>query len=68
MHLIHIPIVLVHSKLDTTIPYTDSEKIYNLASSPKYFLLSEKGGHTTGFLSSDESEKEKMLDFIKKYM
>jgi fermentation-respiration switch protein FrsA (DUF1100 family) len=39
MHSVHIPVVVAHSRADTTIPYTHALKLYAAAREPKRLLI-----------------------------
>ena len=51
MHSVHIPVVIAHSRADTTIPYAHAMKLYAAAREPKRLLLFDTpssdgfGGH-----------------------
>jgi alpha-beta hydrolase superfamily lysophospholipase len=51
MHSVHIPVIVAHSRADTTIPYTHALKLYAAAREPKRLLIFEVpsndgfGGH-----------------------
>ena len=62
------PIIFIHSKLDKATNYKDSEYLYNNANSPKLLILSEHGGHTTGFMTSSEEDQKRIIKFINDYM
>jgi fermentation-respiration switch protein FrsA (DUF1100 family) len=39
MRSVHIPVVVAHSRADTTIPYTHALKLYAAAQEPKRLLI-----------------------------
>ena len=51
---IHSPVLIVHSRDDEIISYTNGEQLFAVANEPKQFL-ELRGGHNDGFLVSGES-------------
>jgi pimeloyl-ACP methyl ester carboxylesterase len=62
------PILIIHSKLDDMIPYTHSERLFEVAKEPKQLWISEIGSH--GHIWDDnKKEYEKIVhDFLKKHL
>ena len=51
---IHSPVLIVHSRDDEIIPYSNGEHLFEAASEPKQFL-ELRGGHNDGFMVSGDS-------------
>ena len=65
---VKVPTIFIHSKRDKIVNYNDSELLYEKLKAPKLLSLTDKGGHTTGFLVSSNEEKTKILKFIEEEM
>ena len=50
---IHVPLMMVHSPDDTTIPYAHGRKLFELANEPKTFVEIH-GDHNDGFVQSKD--------------
>jgi len=57
------PLLLVHGADDPTIPYRQSQRMFELASGPRYLVTVSSGGHSR-FLQSPEPEIERLLATI----
>jgi alpha-beta hydrolase superfamily lysophospholipase len=61
MHSVHIPVVIAHSRADTTIPYTHALKLYAAAREPKRLLILDApsndgfGGHVDSLFDNVRS-------------
>ena len=42
---IHIPVLVMHGKMDNIVPFEMGEKIYNSANSPKFYYFTEYDDH-----------------------
>lgn len=51
---IHSPVLIVHSRDDEIIPYSNGEHLFETANEPKQFL-ELRGGHNDGFMVSGDS-------------
>jgi len=51
---IHSPVLIVHSRNDEIIPYSNGEHLFEAANDPKLFL-ELRGGHNDGFMVSGDS-------------
>lgn len=60
-----VPVLLIHSKGDTTVPFSSSERIYEALHEPKSMLvLSESTDHGEGSIK----EREKYISSITKFL
>jgi hypothetical protein len=60
---IHSPVLVVHSRNDEIIPYSNGERLYEAANEPKLFL-ELRGGHNDGFMVSGDSYIKGLEVFI----
>jgi fermentation-respiration switch protein FrsA (DUF1100 family) len=60
---IHSPVLIVHSRDDEIIPYSNGERLYEAANEPKLFL-ELRGGHNDGFMVSGDSYLRGLEVFI----
>jgi fermentation-respiration switch protein FrsA (DUF1100 family) len=60
---IHSPVLIVHSRDDEIIPYSNGEHLFEAASEPKQFL-ELRGGHNDGFMVSGDSYVRGLEVFI----
>lgn len=60
------PLLLIHSKADKAIPYTNSQKIYD-ESNKKFtdIWLTEKADHIRSYLTEGKKYEDKIVDFLK---
>lgn len=63
---IDVPVLIIHSPDDTTIPYSHGERLFEAANEPKEFLEIQ-GGHNEGFIISGNHYQAGIDAFIKKY-
>lgn len=49
---IDAPLLVIHSRDDEIIPFSEGEAVYQAANDPKQLLVI-RGGHNTGFLDSE---------------
>jgi len=63
---IHVPVLIIHSPDDTTIPYSHGERLFEAANEPKEFLEIQ-GGHNEGFIISGNHYQAGIDAFIKKH-
>ena len=61
---IHSPVLIIHSRDDEIIPFTNGEQLFAAANAPKQFL-ELRGGHNDGFLVSGDSYVRGIDVFIK---
>lgn len=61
-------LLLIHSKGDEPIPYSNSERIYDSASNKEQVevWLTEEGGHIESFLTDQLEYEERVLAFLRK--
>jgi fermentation-respiration switch protein FrsA (DUF1100 family) len=59
----HGPVLIVHSRDDETIPYSNGEHLFEAANEPKQFL-ELRGGHNDGFMVSGDSYVRGLEVFI----
>eukprot|EP01080_Neovahlkampfia_damariscottae_P002511 gene2511-3217_t len=63
------PIMFLHGKRDTVIPYEHSEELYKLASEPKKLWTCEFSGHGQIYNGGKERYRENVINqFINKYL
>lgn len=60
---IHRPVLIIHSRDDEIIPYSNGEDLYTAANEPKRFL-ELRGGHNDGFLASGEKYLRGLEGFL----
>ncbi|WP_414046344.1 alpha/beta hydrolase [Macrococcus equi] len=61
------PILFIHSKPDTFIPYTHSVDLYNKKRGPKMRWYPEHGGHAASFNVNPITYKQKVETFLKTF-
>ncbi len=61
------PILIVHSRMDEVVPFSQGQELYALAKEPKEFLEIE-GGHNDGLLISEEKFVGGVNLFLQKYV
>lgn len=61
------PILFIHSKPDTFIPYTHSVELYNKKVGPKRKWYPEYGGHAASFNVNPVSYRKKVKQFLADY-
>ncbi len=64
---IHIPVLIMHSREDETIPFSHAETLYKAAHEPKRFV-ELSGGHNTGFMQSINVYRKALDCFINDYI
>ncbi len=62
---IHSPVLIVHSRDEEIIPYSNGERLYEAANEPKLFL-ELRGGHNDGFMVSGDSYIRGLETFLNK--
>ncbi|UBH12248.1 alpha/beta hydrolase [Macrococcus armenti] len=67
IHNIEQPILFIHSKPDTFIPYTHSVALYNKKQGPKMRWYPEHGGHAASYNVNPLTYKEKVKQFLTQY-
>lgn len=63
---ISVPLLVIHSRDDEIIPFTEGEAVYRAAQEPKQ-LLEIYGGHNTGFRDSEPAYSEGIDAFLRAY-
>jgi len=58
---VHIPILIMHGKVDKIVPYDMGKKMYELANEPKFFYSQEYGDHMVEY-------DEKLLQALKNFI
>ena len=61
------PVLVVHGKDDTTVPFSMAPRIYDACSSEKDFLFVDGARHIESMYRAPEKYKEKLCGFIDKY-
>lgn len=65
---INIPILFIHTKNDTFIPYQHTQSLYNNnKSDAKMLWLPTKGDHATSYNIHSKSYKNKVIEFFNQY-
>jgi fermentation-respiration switch protein FrsA (DUF1100 family) len=67
LEAISCPVLIIHSREDDIIPYTEGEQLFAHAHEPKQFL-ELRGGHGDGFLVSRETYTRGIDDFLNRYV
>jgi uncharacterized protein len=64
------PLLLIHSKADDTVPYQNSERIYQAIPDKSHteLWLTEKAGHIKTYLLQKKAYEARVLDFLDKSM
>ncbi|MBE9106336.1 alpha/beta hydrolase [Nostoc cf. edaphicum LEGE 07299] len=57
------PILVIHGKADSIIPFTHGEKLFNAATSPKLYLWVEEANHNDLFSISEEKYRQTLQEF-----
>lgn len=65
LRLLHVPVLVIHSRNDEIIPFHNSEALYAAANEPKE-LLEIRGGHNDGFVVSGKRYTEGIDAFLRK--
>ena len=60
---IHSPVLIVHSRDDEIIPYSNGERLFEAANEPKQFL-ELRGGHNDGFMVSGKDYIQGLDTFL----
>jgi len=58
---VSVPILVIHGKIDTIVPFAMGKKMYELANEPKFFYFQEYGDHMVDY-------DEKLLSVLKKFI
>lgn len=64
---IQIPVLIMHSRTDETIPFSHGEKLFQAAKEPKKFL-ELSGSHNNGFMRSIENYRATLDTFIAQHL
>ncbi|MFQ3786402.1 alpha/beta hydrolase [Halomonas sp. A29] len=60
---IEAPVLVIHSRSDEVIPFTEGEAVFRAANEPKEMLVIH-GGHNTGFVVSEPEYSSGIGDFL----
>lgn len=60
---IHAPVLVIHSRDDRIIPFSQGKAVYQAAQQPKRMLVL-RGGHNTAFITSEYSYLEGINNFL----
>ncbi|MCE8029989.1 alpha/beta hydrolase [Halomonas daqingensis] len=63
---IESPLLVIHSRDDEIIPFSEGEAVYRAANEPKE-LLTIRGGHNTGFIDSEPDYSAGIDAFLERY-
>ena len=63
---VHCPVLVAHSKVDTTCPYDQGRLVFEAAPEPKQFVELQ-GGHNDGGLNSNPHYQVALVEFLKKH-
>ena len=58
-----VPLLVMHSPDDKTIPYEHGQTLHDIAPGPKYFL-EMNGGHNNGFIETGQRYRQALSDFF----
>jgi hypothetical protein len=64
MRRLHVPVLLVHGKKDTVVPYDMSQRLYQAAVAPKQLLLIPQAGHFSIYQPGKYSYLRSIQQFI----
>ncbi len=64
---VDVPVLVVHSREDDIIPYHHGEALHEAAGAEAQ-LLTLQGDHNTGFMTSGESYRQGLDDFLSEYL
>ena len=64
---VNCPVLVIHSRDDEEIPFSHSQKLFEIVTAPKVFL-EIKGTHNEGYKESSPSYEEGLDMFISKYL
>lgn len=67
VHHIEQPVLFIHSKPDTFIPYEHSVELYNKKRGPKQKWFPEYGGHAASYNVNPLSYEQTVYDFLKTF-
>lgn len=59
-----VPLLIVHGTLDTMVPLSQGEKLFEKAKQPKTFFKIERGSHTDALGRNDGEYRKKMLAWL----
>lgn len=62
---INVPILFIHGKEDTVIPFSHSQKLYDIANPPKFFLGVENANHNDVMWVGGDVYQKKIQEFQK---
>ena len=62
-----IPVLYIHGTMDTLVPYTMSERLYEKTPQPRYLTLIKGGGHGNSGLVGWVEYRDAFSGFIKRY-
>ena len=62
------PILFIHGKLDTFVPYSMFQKLYGAASTQKQSLIIPEAGHAESCIKEPELYWDTIFEFLKKYI
>ncbi|MFK7909360.1 MAG: alpha/beta hydrolase [Akkermansiaceae bacterium] len=63
-----IPLLLVHGTADRTVPFSQSEKLFEKAKEPKTFFKVDGGSHTRALAKNNGEYRKKMLTWLDKVL
>ncbi|MBC2581510.1 alpha/beta hydrolase [Clostridium sp. DJ247] len=65
---VRTPIMFIHGDSDKYIPFSMSEEMYSLKNGPKDIYIAPYSGHAQAYLYNKKVYKEKLYNFIDKYI
>lgn len=64
---VNIPKLIIHSRNDEIVPFSQGQKLFNKAHQPKEFYIM-KGGHNDAFYIYNEECMQKIEEFLRKWI
>lgn len=59
-----VPLVVIHARNDSLIPFSHGEALFKVANEPKSFYISENGGHVLTLEANDGEMQNKLLTWM----
>lgn len=64
---VDIPILIIHSQNDEIVPFSQGQKLFAKATSPKEFYIM-RGGHNDAFYIYNQECMQRIVSFLKRYL
>ena len=59
-----VPILIIHGQDDSVIPFNHGQRLYNLASEPKYFFAVPQGNHDDNYIVDASGYRDSWISFL----